>query len=263
MAASTTFRGFAGIMGVDRDRVQAEALLTAGLEAAAAFVDSLGEAPLTNSETAITLGTGTVRAFISDETGRIDIGQTPVEVLAALLQSVGAPDGLANALAQSIDQLRKAGNAGSGNAAPAGNQSAAKPGADRPFTDVRQLALVPGMAPEWIAAMTPLVTVFGTAAVNPLTAPAGVIAALPGVDSGRLQAFLATRQGAPADPAKLIASLGPAGRFLDANPQRVPSVELSARLSDGYAAAAHAVIVQLPQDSQPYRVLLWNPRPAR
>src|SRR5262249_23476933 len=88
MAASTTFRGFAGIMGVDRDRVQAEALLTAGLEAAAGYVDSLGQTPLTNSETAITLTTGTVRAFISDETGRIDIGQAPVEVLAGLLASV-------------------------------------------------------------------------------------------------------------------------------------------------------------------------------
>src|ERR1700732_1592816 len=31
MAASTTFRGFAGIMVVDRDRVQGDALLTAGL----------------------------------------------------------------------------------------------------------------------------------------------------------------------------------------------------------------------------------------
>ena len=32
MAASVTFRGFAGVMAVERDRVQGEALLTAGLE---------------------------------------------------------------------------------------------------------------------------------------------------------------------------------------------------------------------------------------
>ena len=34
MAASITFRGFAGVVALDRDRVQAEALLTGGLEAA-------------------------------------------------------------------------------------------------------------------------------------------------------------------------------------------------------------------------------------
>ena len=35
MAASTTFRGFSGIMALDRDRVRADAILTAGLEVAA------------------------------------------------------------------------------------------------------------------------------------------------------------------------------------------------------------------------------------
>jgi len=38
--------------------------------------------------------------------------------------------------------------------------------------------------------------------------------------------------------------------------------ELTAALPDGYAAAAHAVIVLLPQDSQPYRVLVWDPLPS-
>jgi general secretion pathway protein K len=39
-------------------------------------------------------------------------------------------------------------------------------------------------------------------------------------------------------------------------------VELTATLVDGYAAAARAVIVALPQDSQPYRVLMWKPLPS-
>jgi general secretion pathway protein K len=40
------------------------------------------------------------------------------------------------------------------------------------------------------------------------------------------------------------------------------AVELTAALADGYAAAARAFIVLLPQDSQPYRVLVWKPLPS-
>ena len=39
MAASVTFRGFADVMVVERDRLQADALLTAGLETAAGIID--------------------------------------------------------------------------------------------------------------------------------------------------------------------------------------------------------------------------------
>jgi general secretion pathway protein K len=45
IAASITFRGFASIVALDRDRVQAEALLTGGIEAAVHTIDSLGDAP--------------------------------------------------------------------------------------------------------------------------------------------------------------------------------------------------------------------------
>ena len=55
--------------------------------------------------------------------------------------------------------------------------------------------------------------------------------------------------------------LGPAQQYLAVKPQRVASVDLTAALGSGYTAAAHAVIVVLPQDSQPYRVLVWTPVP--
>jgi len=38
MAASVTFRSFTGVMGVDRHRVERDALITAGLEVAAGAV---------------------------------------------------------------------------------------------------------------------------------------------------------------------------------------------------------------------------------
>ena len=89
MAASVTFRSFAGVMAVERDRVQGEALLTAGLETAAGIVGTPSDSPLVEVETTVTLGTGAVRARLNDEGGRIDIGKAPVELLASMLRSVG------------------------------------------------------------------------------------------------------------------------------------------------------------------------------
>jgi general secretion pathway protein K len=115
------------------------------------------------------------------------------------------------------------------------------------------------MRPEWVAAMTPLTTVYGAKTVNPLTAPANVIASLPGVDRDRLAAFLAARRSTPNDAVRLGEILGQAQRFVEAKPQRVVSVQIAAKLADGYAAAASAVIVLLPDDNEPYRVLVWTP----
>jgi general secretion pathway protein K len=259
MAASLTFRGFVGIMAVDRDRLQGDALLTGGLEVAAGLATGLGASPLLNIERTITLSTGSVRAQLSDEGGRIDIGKAPVEVLSALFRSVGAPAPEAEGIAQRISALRKRDNA----VRDQSPQAYSGP----TFTDIRQLAYIAGAAPEWVAAAAPLVTVFGSETVNPMTAPPPVIAALPGVGEVELRTFLEMRQSLAADAQaadadRLGAILGPAQQYVAVKPQRVVSVELTATLTDGYAGAAQAVIVLLPNDSQPYRVLVWNPRPS-
>jgi general secretion pathway protein K len=263
MATSLTFRGFAGIMAIDRDRLKADGLLTAGLEVAAGLVSRAGESPLLAVESAVTLSSGTVRIRLDDEGGRIDIGKAPAELLAALLRSIGAPD--ADAFARRIVEWRKLdADAGKGAAPAPAVANAAKaadaaksPAPDSVFTDVAQLGQVPGMRPEWVAALAPLITVFGNETVNPLSAPAQVLALLPGVDQARLAAFLEARALA-ADPKQLVAGLGAAQAHLDAKPPHAVSVHLVAVLADGYAAAAEAVIVCLPKDRQPYRVLVWN-----
>jgi general secretion pathway protein K len=255
MAASVTFRGFAGVMVVDRNRVQSDALLTAGLEASAGMMATMGDAPLRELEMTLALSTGSVRAHLDDEGGRIDVGRAPHEVLTALLRSVGAPPAAADGIARGVVELR-----GRGKAPDSGTRS----GTEQPVGDFAQLAQVPGMRPEWLAAIAPLTTVYGSETVNPLTAPRGVIAALPGVDRARLEAFLAERRGFPADADRLARILGPAQRYLAAKPQQVAAIDLTARLADGYVATARAVIVVLPQDSEPYRVLVFTPtRPAR
>jgi general secretion pathway protein K len=294
MAASLTFRGFAGVMAVSRDRLRADGLLTAGLEVAAGLAAG-GRAPLYDVESSVTLASGTISIRLDDEGGRIDIGRAPAEVLEALFRSVGAQD--AQALAQQIIEWRKPdpvaaapptaatpnsarpAAAGTddenddatdeepapGNAGPAAQPPAAAP---KPaptsasiLTSVAQLLQVPGMRPEWVGAVAPLVTVFGNETVNPMTAPPAVLTLLPGIDRERLAAFLEARRH-PIDPQLAAGMLGATQKYLAVRPAQAISVELRAMLADGYTARASAVIVRLKTDPEPYRVLAWTLLPA-
>jgi general secretion pathway protein K len=245
MAASTTFRGFAGIVAVERDRVRAQALLTAGLETAAGMLGRLGDTPLAEQEAVVRLPSGIVAVQLTDEGGRIDIGKAPPEVLASLFRAVGARN--ADAVVERVTASRKARSAAD---EPSAQQETA-------FASLRGLQAV-GLTPDEVAALAPLATVFGTATVNPLTAPAEVLAALPEVDRRGLSSFLAARARGSADAGRLSALLGPGGRYLQLTPTRAVSVRLVATLRDGYAESAHAIIVILPEDTQPYRLLAWD-----
>jgi general secretion pathway protein K len=259
MAASTTFRTFAGIVTVHRDRLKADALLTAGLEVGAGMIGRLDETPLQDLESRLALPGGTVHVRLADEGGRIDAAKAPVELLASLFRSLGARD--ADGIAQRISAWRTP-ESSQQDSQPRGTSSEEPqqaPEAEWPFSDVRQLARIPGVPPEVMAAAAPLLTVYGNATVNPLTAPAEVIAALPGIDSSRLRSFLETRRRFPTDAARLQAALAPAQRYIAANPQRAASVHLTATLDDGFAAAASAVVVVFPNDGEPYRILSWKP----
>jgi general secretion pathway protein K len=262
MAASVTFRGYAGVMALERDRVQGEALVTAGLETAAGIVDASRESPVAEFETTTALGTGAARIQIHYDGGRIDIGKAPAEVLASMLLSIGVPKATALDVAKRIVERR-----GPGAATDLDNQSRAtnvtpNPSAPvQPLTGIGQLQAIPGMTPDWIAAIAPLTTEFGDQTVNPLTAPAGVIAALPGIDSQRAAAFLGARRGFPKDVDQLVRMLAPAQQYLAVKPQRVATVDIAVALASGYSTRVLAKIVVLPLDSQPYRVLVWSPVP--
>jgi len=279
MAASITFRSFAGVVVLDRDRARAAALLHAGLEDAALNLVNLGDKkPLTERTTSITLSTGSVRIRLSDEGGRIDVNKAPVKLLAALLRSAGAGKD-ADRIAKAIEACRvqDAADQAPGasklpNTPPPNPPGAQGPGpvlqangppqpdnGFRSFTDIRQLAIIPGMTPDILAAITPLTTVFGTDQINALTAPGEVLAALPEMSPAQVSTFLSARSHVSGVPDSLQQFLGPAKVYTTLQGRPVALVELTARLIDGYRAAAQAVIVIVPKDKLPYRVLSWTP----
>ena len=261
MAAGVTFRGFAGVLSVEHARLQVAALQTAGLEIAASLVESLSDRPINEISTDIKLSTGSVRLLISDDGGRIDVGRAPEEVLAGLFRVIGAPQAQAMDVAHAIVAWRNR-DTGPGSRQAPSDAAKHKSAGGQPFTDVRQLALVPGFPPAWLDSIAPLTTVVGSDTVNPLTAPADVIAALPGMEPGRLAAFLEARRAFPTDANRLVAMLGPAQRYAKPAKRQAITVLITAALADGYAATARAVIVLLPRDVEPYRVLTWSPLPV-
>jgi len=217
MAASATFRGFAGVIGLSQDRVKAEALLDAGVEAAAAIVGRLSERQaLSPRAFDISLATGSAHIELSDETGRIDINKAPAKVLSALLGHSGV-DG-ADALARAIDAWRlrdrpvqttdPASDAANADA-PSPQGGAANKGPDKPpaFSDVRQLIQAPGMTWAIIATIAPLVTVFGDDKVNALTAPPEVLLALPGTRRAQVDALIEAAAACPLETASSRPSL--------------------------------------------------------
>lgn len=270
MAAATTFRSFAGIMVVDQGRVQAQALLTAGAEIAAGHLANLDKLPLMPADLSVTLRAGTLRIRMTDEGGRIDINKAPVELLDSLFQYAGAKPDVAIAMTDWIEAQRKQRRTPAVGIAAAQlaplmqrGQNSTGPtaaGPNWPFTDPRQLIQIPGMQQQWVNTLLPLVTVFGNKTVNLFTAPASVIAVLPGVSPPAVQSFLQARAQSFDDVERLRSLLGQAAsKFLDAPPAHVAKVMLEAQVKNGVSAAAEATIVVLAGDREPYRILDWNP----
>ena len=187
-----------------------------------------------------------------------------MDVLASLLRHVGAEDGDADSLSRKIVALRDADRTSSPTDVAARQASTGKPDqqssaqSQPPFTDMRQLAGVSGMRPEWIIAMAPLVTVFGGEAVNPLTAPVEVIRALPFFEEARLESFLEMRRGPFADGDRIAFLLGRTQQYLKVQQRQVVSVDLLAGTTGGYSVNARGFIALLSGDRQPYRVLAWE-----
>jgi general secretion pathway protein K len=128
----------------------------------------------------------------------------------------------------------------------------------RAFTDVHQLALIPGMTSEFLDAIAPLTTVFGYGKINGVTAPRGVIAALPDLNKEQITALLDAREGTLNED-WLAKHLGSTKDFVTINSRAVAAVELTVKLIDGYHSRVKVVFMIVPGDAEPYRVLAWNP----
>lgn len=262
MAASTSLRGFSGLLAIDRDRVQAEALIGAGIEVGADLLLKHGGRPLLPVETRFSLRSGEGRVRLSDELGRIDIGKAPVETFASLLAGLGAAD--AETVARAIVAWRDAGVAPAQKPAQKDEDPERRRQSEQAFTNVDQLAQIPSFPPDYARLVAPFVTVFGAETVNAATAPPQVLRLLPQMSEARARRLLEARAAGRLDAQACEQILGPAARYVKPADHSVARLDIAVALADGFAAEAEAIIVALPKDSEPFRILAFrqSPRPS-
>lgn len=192
-----------------------------------------------------------VQVRMVDETGKVDLNQADVALLARLLQAAGVPQESTEQLAAAIVDWRDGdalsqpvGGAEDDDYAAAGRDYGAK---DAPFETIAEVEQVLGMTPEIYARVSPYLTIYsGRAQPDATFAPAPVLSAM-GLDA---DAWLAQRNA----------------RDVTGNPQLVGfssgtySIESRARLTDGREAAIRTVVRAgaSPVPGSVYTLLRWE-----
>ncbi|MEL1266138.1 type II secretion system minor pseudopilin GspK [Pseudoxanthomonas putridarboris] len=192
-----------------------------------------------------------VQVRMVDETGKVDLNQADLALLARLLQAVGAPPESSERLAGAIVDWRDgdalsqpAGGAEDDDYAAAGRDYGAK---DAPFETIAEVEQVLGMTPEIYARLAPYLTIYsGRAQPDPTFAQGPVLVAM-GLDA---EAWLAQRNA----------------QDVAGNPQLVGfssgtySIESRARMADGREAAIRTVVRAgaSPVPGSVYTLLRWE-----
>lgn len=250
---------------VHDERLQAEGLARAALELSAyqASASPRGQ-PVTRGTFLFRLGNGLVNAEFVSESARIDLNTAPKELLSGLFAGLGASRAQADGYADRILGWRSPPPQDNSPNEAANYRTAGMLYGPRggPFPHVGELALILGIPEVMVARALPYLTVYsGQPQINVFNAAPQVLAALPGMDPGRLQAILVQRAAAPQNEQTaqaLLAMLGAGQTF--ANVQSSKAFRVTARIAfdSGQRMTTEAVIFLLDSGAEPYRILTWH-----
>jgi len=205
------------------------------------------------------------RVTVRSESGRIDINKAPRELLAGLFSQLYAdadPDALADAVIDWRDNDNRPGPAGAEYNAYI--QAGYRYGpTNSPFNSVNELSQVIGFDGDMLETARDYLTVYSRQPrINIASADLVVLAAVPGIDMDKAQAFIAHRERVLVEGGKLdLAALGTGRRFLDTRPGgKYLSLDIEVVLDEGLKRQEHAVI-QLDR-KRGYRLLARETRPV-
>ena len=244
---------------VHDDRLQAEALVTAGLELTVHQVTSTPNARPSHGAFNFRLGNANVAVQFSSESARIDINQAPKELLAGLFAALGGQD--PEAYADRVVAWRAAPQEAQQDTEADLYRSAGRNYVPRgaPFPNVGELWLVLGIPDVLVERALPFLTVYsGQAQINVLDAPPEVLAALPGMTPDRLNSILQQRAAAPQNGQLLLPLLGPAQAHGGAEASKTMRVQVRVDLDNGRRLSSEAIIYIGDGEPEPYRVLSWR-----
>ena len=242
------------------DRVQAEALESAGVELAVYQLTSINEATRPTSGTFnAKVGAGKVTVTFRSEAARIDLNAAPKGLLTGFIAGSGAAPSDAAGYADHILAWRAPTQLGDDDPENSfyRNSGTAYLPRHAPFPAAEELWSVKGIPPDIIERMLPFVTVFSNlASVNIFDAAPQVVAALPGMTPEKLQDVLAQRADPTQDRQSLLGIAGGEAATLAGSKAYRITVDVEAR--NGRRSTAEAVILLLESGTEPYRVLSWR-----
>jgi general secretion pathway protein K len=243
------------------DELQAEALVSAGLELTAYRLTLPKEAQRpTRGEFGFRLGRANVMVNYSSEAARIDLNAAPKNLLAGFFMALGASNEDADRYTARIIGWREAPKRTDLADEAALYRSAGLPYLPRgaPFAHVSELWLVQGLPPALVRRALPLVTVYsGRPDINVFDAAPELIAALPGMTPLRLATFLNQRETAPQDKDSLARLLGPDQPGATAEGSSAFRVKIGIAFQNGWRTGSEVVIL-LDAADKPYQVLSWR-----
>lgn len=244
------------VVAASTDRVQSDALVTAGVELAAYQLTAVGEDGRPSSGTFnARMGAARVAVTFRSEAARIDLNAAPKGLLAGLIIGLGGAPSNAADYADRILAWRAPVGAGEDDPETSSYRTAGIAYAPRhaPFPAAEELWLVRGIPPLVVERMLPFVTAFSNmASINIQDAAPQVVAALPGMTPERLQAVLSQR----GDPRSLAGLAGGEGATLAASKAYRMTVAID--FDSGRRSASEVVILLLDEGDEPYRVLSWR-----
>ncbi|WP_081762591.1 type II secretion system protein GspK [Xanthobacter sp. 126] len=266
----------ASASAVRTETLRADGLVVAAVELAALRLLSVPaqDRPI-SGEVRFRMGDANVSARFADEAARIDLNSAAPPVLAGLFQVLGVPEQAAKTYAASIAAWRsppRGSSAGAGGAASGtktsalGDDEAAK--GQGAFAHAAELARVPGLPADVVAAALPYLTVYaGRREVNPELAGPVVRAALAKAGQGMNDIDNATfaNTGESSGDAKAgndktggdgTAIAGASGLTTVAGDTARVTVRVA--FDNGRKQGAEAVILLRDFGIDPYRVLLWR-----
>lgn len=246
--------------GVHDDRLQAEAMVSAGLELTAYQVTAAAESRPTRGAFAFRLGRATVAVEFRSEAARIDLNTAPKELLAGLFVALGVQSDSAEGYADRIMGWRTPAPEGQDPEASAYLTAGLRyPPRGAPFPHVGELWLVLGLPAALVERALPFVTVYsGLAQINIVDAAPEVIAALPGMTPGQLHTILAQRQATPQNRQALLDMLGPTQSQATIEGSKATRVKVRVDFDNGRRMSSEVVILILDDAAEPYGVLSWR-----
>lgn len=223
-------------------------------------------------------GQGRVRITIYPESAKIDLNRAPGELIHGMFNSlVGDLPDFSKDDAKRVSEafLEWRGTRAPRRSASTRRQRSAAQrrlaqGPQRTFRSVAELNLIPGMQPEIIQAIAQLVTVHSQMAkIDAATASRRVLLAIPGLDHGRVDQFLAARAalnqsdtGVSQVRPRLPMELLEAGvRHLSRSRVSVFTVDSRATVPGDVSVHVRAVVRLTGQARKPYSVLAWTDTP--